>query len=117
MRRFIACVLSLSCVSACTMPTAWEVQEASPQQVLAREPPPEWLLVTLSDSSWVVLKEPTISGDSLFGVVYDGRYQGQRLEGGRYTGIRLDEVARVEVEWRGNWSRWDWLLLCLSWCE
>ena len=106
MRSFIACVLSLSCLSACTAPSSWEVQEASPQEVLAREPPPEWLLVTLSDNSWVILKEPRISGDSLIGVVYDGRYQGQRLEGGRYTGIHLDEVVRVEVEWRGNTPWW-----------
>ena len=87
-------MLLLSCLIACT---TWEVQEASPQQLLASEQPPDRLLVTLSDNSWVILKEPRMSGDSLIGVVYDGRYHGQRLEGGLTTGIRLHEVVRVEV--------------------
>ena len=96
MRRVIACVLLLTHLPACTV---WEVQEVTPQQVLAREPPPDRVLVTLSETenSWVILKEPRISGDSVIGVVYDGRYHGKRLEGGLATGIRLDDIVRVEI--------------------
>jgi hypothetical protein len=96
MRFLIASVFLLSCLTACTV---WEMQEATPKQLLAREPPPDRVRVTLSETgySWVILKEPRISGDSLIGMVYDGSYRGQRLAGGQATGIRLDDIVRVEV--------------------
>ena len=97
MRRLIACVLLPSYLTACIQ---WEVQEATPQQVVAQEQQLDLLHVTLSDGSWVVLAQPEISGDSLIGVVTEGEYRGQPLKQGLLTAIDLGDVVQVAVEQR-----------------
>jgi hypothetical protein len=57
-------VLVFAYLSACTK---WQVQEVSPQQVLTQHQP-EKLRVSLVDNMEVVLGQPEIRGDSLYGV-------------------------------------------------
>jgi hypothetical protein len=57
-------VLVFAYLSACTK---WQVQQVSPQQLLA-EGQPEKLRVSLADNTEVVLQRPEIRGDSLYGV-------------------------------------------------
>jgi hypothetical protein len=97
MRYLITCVLLPTYLTACIQ---WEVQEATPQQVVAQEQLLDLVHVTLSDGSWVVLKQPEISGDSLFGVVMEGEYRGQPLKQGLLTAIDLGDVVQVAVEKR-----------------
>lgn len=94
MRRIIACVLLPSYLAACMQ---WEVQEATPQQVVAQERQPDSIHVTLRDGSWVVLEHPEISGDSLIGVITEGEYLGQPLQEGCLTQVDLNEVVQVAV--------------------
>ena len=93
MRRFIACVLLPSYLAACM---TWEVREVSPQQVVDQEQPAE-IHVMLTDRSWVILKGPRISGDSLVGAVVDGVYRGHKVRGGRQVSIYLGDVVQVAV--------------------
>jgi hypothetical protein len=93
-RRLIVCVLLSIPLTACTM---WQAQEVTPQTLVPSMQPGERVRVTLSDGSWVILSEPTISGDSLLGTIEEGEYQGQPLQGGGWTGIPLDEVVEVAL--------------------
>jgi hypothetical protein len=97
MRYLIACVLLPTYLTACIQ---WEVQEATPQQVVAQEQLLDLVHVTLSDGSWVVLEQPEISGDSLIGVVTEGEYRGQPLKQGLLTWIDLGDVVQVAVQKR-----------------
>ncbi len=92
--RWMACALLLCALAACA---SWDTQEVSPQQVLAGEDPPEKLRVAISDHTWVVLRQPTIAHDSVYGVIEVGMYEGQWLRGGGYTGIPLDAVRDFAV--------------------
>jgi len=92
--RFMACVLLVVQLTACTM---WQAQEVTPQRLVASMQPGERVRVSLWDGSWVVLSEPTISGDSLLGTIEEGEYQGMPLQGGGWTGIPLDAVSEVSL--------------------
>lgn len=94
MGRFMACVLLVVQLTACTM---WQAQEVTPQRLVASMQPGERVRVSLWDGSWVILSEPTISGDSLLGTIEEGEYRGMPLQGGGWTGFPLDEVAEVAL--------------------
>ena len=94
MGRFMACVLLLVQLTACTM---WQAQEVTPQRLVASMQPGERVRVNLWDGSWVILSEPTISGDSLLGTIEEGEYQGIPLQAGGWTGIPLDAVSEVSL--------------------
>jgi hypothetical protein len=63
--------------------------------------------VTLSDLTWVVLRQPTIARDSVFGEVETGMYRGQWLQGGEWTGIPVDSVRRVAVLVEREEPEWE----------
>ena len=81
-RRLVACVLLPSQLGACM---SWKTQEAAPPQ-LVNEEQPSRIRVTLRDGTQVVLTEPTISGDTLWG-----------LNDGEQTGIPEQEIAEVAL--------------------
>ena len=98
--RWKAGVVLLNCLTGCgtyhgTMTESWE--EATPQQALAGQEQPDRLRVILAERTWVVLRQPTIARDSLFGQVETGMYRGQWLRGGRRTGIPLESVVQMAV--------------------
>lgn len=95
MRRITASIVLASWLAACVQ---WEVPETAPQQVLAQEELPDPVHVTLFDGSWVVLQQPEISGDSLFGVVAEGEYRGRPLKQGYLTAVHVADVVQVAVE-------------------
>jgi hypothetical protein len=61
--RLIATLVSTTFAAACT---SWHIQNAAPEQVIVRDHPDK-LRVTRADSSRIVLSQPRVSGDSLFG--------------------------------------------------
>jgi hypothetical protein len=81
-RRIVACVLLPSHLVACM---SWKTQDATPQQLVSEEEPSR-IRVTLTDGTQVVLTEPTVSGDTLWG-----------LEDGERTGIPEPEIAEVAL--------------------
>jgi len=106
--RWMACGLLLNGLTSCASSTRyWEAQDATPQQVLASEPRPARVRVTLSDLTWVVLRQPTIARDSVFGEVETGMYRGQWLQGGEWTGIPVDSVRRVAVLVEREEPEWE----------
>ena len=105
---WIACGLLLNGLTACAPSTRhWEAQDVTPQQVLAGEPRPARVRVTLSDLTWVVLRQPTIARDSLFGEVETGMYHGLWLHGGEWTGIPVDSVRQVAVLVEREEPEWE----------
>jgi hypothetical protein len=68
---------------------SWKTQEATPQQ-LVNEEQPSRIRVTLTDSTRIVLTEPTISGDTLWGLV-----DGER------AGVPEPEIREMAL-WRAN---------------
>jgi hypothetical protein len=56
-------ILGTNCVGACTH---WEVQSVSPQQVLETRHP-EKIRVTRTDRTELVLSQPRIESDTLYG--------------------------------------------------
>jgi hypothetical protein len=61
-------VLAAWCSSACTH---WKVQSAFPEQVVSRRP--QRVRVTRDDGSRIVLRQPVIVGDTLYGAPRSGR--------------------------------------------
>ncbi len=68
-RRIISCILLPAYLSSCV--TNWEVQRASPEQVVEEEQPSQILVTTTDHSGEIVLDEPRVSGDTLIGLVRD----------------------------------------------
>ena len=66
--RILSCILLPAYLSSCV--TNWEVQRASPEQVVEEEQPSQ-IRVTTTDHSEIVLDEPRVSGDTLIGLVRD----------------------------------------------
>ncbi len=67
-RRILSCILLPAYLSSCV--TNWEVQRASPEQVVEEEQPSQ-IRVTTTDHSEIVLDEPRVSGDTLIGLERD----------------------------------------------
>ena len=67
-RRILSCILLPAYLSSCV--TNWEVQWASPEQVVEEEQPSQ-IRVTTTDHSEIVLDEPRVSGDTLIGLERD----------------------------------------------
>ncbi len=67
-RRIISCFLLPAYLSSCV--ATWEVQRASPEQVVEEEQPSQ-IRVTTTDHSEIVLDEPRVSGDTLIGLERD----------------------------------------------
>ena len=82
-------LLAVGWLSACT---SWTIQSASPQQVLA-EHQPEKVRVTRADSTTVVLNQPEIAGDTLYGM---GQSQASGGHADR-SGVALADVKSVAI--------------------
>ena len=63
-RRIFSCILLPAYLSSCV--TNWEVQRASPEQFIEEEQPSQ-VRVATTDRSEIILEEPRVSGDTLFG--------------------------------------------------
>jgi hypothetical protein len=90
-------VLVFAYLSACTK---WQVQQVSPQQLLAQGQP-EKLRISLPDNTEVVLQRPEIRGDSVYGVRDESglRPGGPRRppSHGTHAALPLADVEKVEV--------------------
>ena len=91
-------VLAVACLSACTK---WQVQQASPQQLLTQHQP-EKLRVSLVDNTDVVLRRPEIRGDSLYGVRDESELRldyasGRPPSHGASAALPLADVEKVAV--------------------
>ncbi len=87
-KRFFALVQLVTFLPGCS---TWEVQSASPADVLENQHP-NAVRVTRSDSSRITLQKPEISGDTLYGTV--GDYGMQREP---RTAVAVSDVDHVEV--------------------
>ena len=67
-RRIISCILLPAYLSACFK--TWEVQQASPEQVIETEQPSQIRVLT-KDGAEIILDKPRVSGDNLIGFVRD----------------------------------------------
>jgi hypothetical protein len=74
--------------SACTH---WKVQSAFPEQVVSRRP--HKVRVTRDDGSRVVLRQPEIVGDTLYGAPRNGRVS----DGNLRPAVALSDVSEVAV--------------------
>jgi hypothetical protein len=77
-------------ISACTR---WQVQSVSPQQVLETRQPQK-IRVTRTDSTEVVLEQPRIVSDTLYGI---SAGTPQAVNHGSGEGIALADVSRVAI--------------------
>ena len=82
--------LSLCGLSACT---SWQVQPASPQQVLGVNQPQE-VRITRTDSTTLVLSGPRIAGDTIFGVVRGPDFA---TGAGSQNAVALADVAHIAI--------------------
>ena len=62
--RILSCILLPAYLSSCT---TWEVQRASPEQVVTEDQPSK-IQVTTTDQSELVVEKPRVSGDTLLGI-------------------------------------------------
>jgi len=83
-------IMMAACLSACTH---WQVQSVSPQQVLETRHPQK-IRVTRADSTKVVLAEPRIVGDTLYGVGARSPRAAHQPPG---EGIALADVSQVAI--------------------
>ena len=89
-RRFGHFVLLSTSLAACS---SWQTQSVSPQQLLVTQHPGK-IRVTRTDSSKVVLTDPQISGDTLYG----GRAgAGSITSAAHREGVALGDVGNVAV--------------------
>jgi len=86
----ILLVLSVSGLSACT---SWQVQNASPQQVLAQYRPTQ-VRITRTDTTEVVLREPRITGDTIYGATESSAHGAARAD---RNAVALDHVNHVAL--------------------
>ena len=78
-------MVAVTCVTTLSSCTSWRLQPLLPRDLIAREQPPQ-LRVTRFHGARVVLLEPHIVGDTLFG------YSHRAL-----SGVGLGDVALVAV--------------------
>jgi len=83
-------LLVVGCLSACT---TWEVQSASPQQVLTDHQLAK-VRVTRTDSTTLVVKEPQIVGDTLFGIGQSNSSGPEHID--RHA-IALTDIDRIAI--------------------
>jgi hypothetical protein len=81
-------VSSLACSS-------WYVQPTTPQELIATQHPPR-VRITRPDRSHIVVKEPQIRGDTLYGLAEHGIRIGGGVER-RSIGLPLRDVEEVAV--------------------
>ncbi len=62
--RILSCILLPAYLSSCT---TWQVQRASPEQVVTEDQPSK-VRVTTTDQSELVVEKPRVSGDTLLGL-------------------------------------------------
>jgi hypothetical protein len=89
-RRLRWSLMTATYVCACTH---WQVQSVSPQQVLETRKPQK-IRVTRTDRTEVVLSQPTIVSDTLYGISA-GSPRGTNQPLGE--GIALADVSRVAI--------------------
>ena len=81
-------VLAAWCSSACTH---WKVQSAFPEQVVSRRP--QKVRVTRDDGSQMVLRQPVIAGDTIYGAPRNGRVSA----GSPRPAVALTDIGDVAV--------------------
>ena len=81
-------VLAAWCSSACTH---WKVQSAFPEQVVSRRP--QKVRVTRDDGSRMVLRQPVIAGDTIYGAPRNGRVSA----GSPRPAVALTDIGDVAV--------------------
>ena len=89
-RRFGHLVLLSTSLAACS---SWQTQSVSPQQLLVTQHPGK-IRVTRTDSSKVVLTDPQIVGDTLYG--RDTGTGSTKSSAGR-EGVALGDVGHVSL--------------------
>jgi hypothetical protein len=87
-RRVAAWVQLILFLPGCT---SWRVEPVAPSAVVSQKPPV--VRVTLPDSSHLVLNDPVIRGDTLFGY----RQKLNRALGEQPDGVPLSEVREIAV--------------------
>jgi hypothetical protein len=85
-RRARPLLLLLIYLSGCT---SWQVEQVAPAQLIA-ERQPSRVRVTRADQSRVVLRDPTIVGDTLVGALDSAKAVWE-------SRVALSEVQRIEV--------------------
>jgi hypothetical protein len=92
-RRFTwSALLAGTLLTGCTQ---WQVQDISPQQLITTEQPHR-IRITRPDSSKVILSDPRIVGDTLYGTATDSRAAPAPQQG-----IPLGDIAHVSIR-RGD---------------
>lgn len=86
-------ILLLFAVGGLSACTSWQVQSASPEQVLAEHRPAQ-VQVTRADSTTLVLNQPHIVGDTLYGI---GQSRGSNAEHAEQSAVALADVGRVAI--------------------
>jgi len=89
-QRLWAPIMLAAGLSACTR---WQVQSVSPQQVLETRQPQK-MRVTRTDSTEVVLEQPRIVSDTLYGISAGTPRAGNHPSG---EGIALADVSQVAI--------------------
>jgi hypothetical protein len=89
-RRLGHLLLLSTSLAACS---SWQAQTVSPQQLLVTQHPGK-IRVTRTDSSKVVLTDPEIVGDTLYG--RDGAARSTKSSAGR-EGVALANVGHVSL--------------------
>ena len=96
-RRILSCILLPAYLSSCT---SWQVQRASPEQVVAEEQPSQVLVRTTTGQSEVLLEEPRVSGDSLIGVPLKFSWTSSSyiaLDTASALSIPLADISQIKV--------------------
>ena len=76
-------------LSACL---SWRPEPTRPADLVARQKPPV-IRMTLRDSTQLVLRNPEVQGDTIY-----GHPPGSRGHAGNRSGIPLSSVARIETQ-------------------
>ena len=87
-QRFGRLVLLMASLTACAK---WQVQAASPQQLLAEREPAR-VRVTRADHTTIILHQPELLGDTLYGIVRDGPGPAEPRQG-----VPLSDIAQVAI--------------------
>ena len=89
--RFGWLVLLAASLTACTK---WQVQAVSPQQLLAEHQPAR-VRVTRADRTAIVLRQPELVSDTLYGIARDSAGPA-----GPRQGVPLSDIAQIAIRRR-----------------
>lgn len=89
--RFGRLVLLAAVLTACTK---WQVQDVSPQQLLAEHPPAR-VRVTRADRTAIILRQPELVSDTLYGIARDSAGPA-----GPRQGVPLSDIAQIAIRRR-----------------